>query len=143
MTILTHSPAETQAFAEVLGKQLKKGTCIAFAGGMGVGKTTFTRGLAKGMGLPDEVSSPTFALVNEYHGEGAISMYHFDMYRITSPEELETTGFWDYPLADAVFVIEWAENIANALPVDAIRITLTRISDDTRSITVEGGDFSC
>lgn len=143
MTILTHSPAETQAFAEALGRQLKKGTCIAYAGGMGVGKTTFTCGLAKGMGLPDAVSSPTFALVNEYHGENALSMYHFDMYRITSLEELETTGFWDYPLEDAVFVIEWAENIADALPADAIRITLTRIDDNTRSITVEGGDFSC
>ncbi|MGN0647917.1 MAG: tRNA (adenosine(37)-N6)-threonylcarbamoyltransferase complex ATPase subunit type 1 TsaE [Oscillospiraceae bacterium] len=143
MTILTHSPAETQAFAETLGRQMKKGTCIAFAGSMGAGKTTFTRGLAKGMGLPDEVSSPTFALVNEYHGEGAISMYHFDMYRVTSPEALETTGFWDYPLEDAVFVIEWAENIADAIPADAVRITITRIDDDTRSITVEGGNFSC
>lgn len=143
MTILTHSPAETQAFAEALGRQLKKGTCISFAGGMGAGKTTFTRGLAKGMGLPDEVSSPTFALVNEYHADGAISMYHFDMYRVTSPEALETTGFWDYPLEDAVFVIEWAENIADALPADAVRITITPIDDNTRSITVEGGDFSC
>lgn len=143
MTILTHSPAETQAFAETLGRQMKKGTCIAFAGSMGAGKTTFTRGLAKGMGLPDEVSSPTFALVNEYHGEGAISMYHFDMYRVTAPEALETTGFWDYPLEDAVFVIEWAENIADAIPADAVRITITRIDDDTRSITVEGGNFSC
>lgn len=143
MTILTHSPAETQAFAETLGRQMKKGTCIAFAGSMGAGKTTFTRGLAKGMGLPDEVSSPTFALVNEYHGEGAVSMYHFDMYRVTSPEALETTGFWDYPLEDAVFVIEWAENIADAIPADAVRITITRIDDDTRSITVEGGNFSC
>lgn len=143
MTILTYSPAETQTFAENLGRQLKKGTCIAFAGGMGVGKTTFTRGLAKGMGLPDAVSSPTFALVNEYHGEGVIPMYHFDMYRVTSPEALETTGFHDYPLEDAVFVIEWAENIADALPADAIHITLTRIDDNTRSITVEGGNFSC
>ncbi|MDD5946478.1 MAG: tRNA (adenosine(37)-N6)-threonylcarbamoyltransferase complex ATPase subunit type 1 TsaE [Oscillospiraceae bacterium] len=143
MTILTHSPAETQAFAETLGRQMKKGTCIAFEGSMGAGKTTFTRGLAKGMGLPDEVSSPTFALVNEYHGEGAVSMYHFDMYRVTSPEALETTGFWDYPLEDAVFVIEWAENIADAIPADAVRITITRIDDDTRSITVEGGNFSC
>lgn len=136
MTILTHSPAETQAFAETLGRQMKKGTCIAFAGSMGAGKTTFTRGLAKGMGLPDEVSSPTFALVNEYHGEGAISMYHFDMYRVTSPEALETTGFWDYPLEDAVFVIEWAENIADAIPADAVRITITRIDDDVSNMSI-------
>ena len=143
MTVVTHSPAETQAFAHKLGQQLKPGTCIAFAGGLGAGKTTFTRGLALGMGLPDTVSSPTFALVNEYHGDGAVSMYHFDMYRVTSPEALETTGFWDYPLEDGVFVIEWAENITDALPAQTIHITIEPIDDNTRRITVEGGDFSC
>ncbi len=143
MIVVTHSPAETQAFAHKLGQQLKPGTCIAFAGGLGAGKTTFTRGLALGMGLPDAVSSPTFALVNEYHGTGAVSMYHFDMYRVTSPEALETTGFWDYPLEDGVFVIEWAENITDALPAHTVHITIEPIDETTRRITVEGGDFSC
>lgn len=143
MTVITHSPAETQAFAKSLGETLTAGTCIAFAGGLGAGKTTFTRGLALGMGLPDAVSSPTFSLVNEYHGAGALSLYHFDMYRVTSSEALETTGFWDYPLEEAVFVIEWAENIADALPANAIHITIERIDEETRRITVEGGDCVC
>lgn len=143
MTVITHSPAETQAFAKKLGEKLTAGTCIAFAGGLGAGKTTFTRGLAQGMGLPDTVSSPTFSLVNEYHGAGALSLYHFDMYRVTSPEALETTGFWDYPLEEGVFVIEWAENILDALPQNAVHITIERIDDDSRRITVEGGDHLC
>lgn len=143
MTVITHSPAETQAFAKKLGETITAGTCIAFAGGMGAGKTTFTRGLAQGMRLPDAVSPPTFSLVNEYHGAGALSLYHFDMYRVTSPEALETTGFWDYPLEDSVFVIEWAENISDALPENALHITIERIDDNTRRITVEGGDALC
>ena len=88
----TASPAETIAFAEQLGKQLHAGDVIAYFGGLGVGKTTFTRGLAKGMGLPDVVSSPTFAIVQEYHGDG-LSLYHFDMYRIEGALDLESTGF--------------------------------------------------
>ena len=139
MTVITGSPAETQAFAQKLGKRLTAGTCIAFTGGLGMGKTTFTRGLALGMGLPDVVSSPTFSLVNEYHGEGCLSLYLFDMYRVDSPEALETTGFWDYPLQEAVFVIEWSEHIAEVLPKDTVFITIERIDDETRRITVEGG----
>ena len=98
----TASPAETIAFAEQLGKQLHAGDVIAYFGGLGVGKTTFTRGLAKGMGLPDVVSSPTFAIVQEYHGDG-LSLYHFDMYRIEGALDLESTGFYDYPLDEGVF----------------------------------------
>ena len=82
IVIQTHSAAETMQLAEQMGSLLQAGDCIAYFGGLGAGKTTFTRGLAKGMGLPDEVASPTFAIVNEYHGTGALSLYHFDMYRI-------------------------------------------------------------
>ena len=92
----TASPAETIAFAEQLGKQLHAGDVIAYFGGLGVGKTTFTRGLAKGMGLPDVVSSPTFAIVQEYHGDG-LSLYHFDMYRIEGALDLESTGSMTIP----------------------------------------------
>ena len=138
LSYTTNSPAETHALAKRIGAAVKPGTCIAFFGGMGAGKTTFTRGLAEGLGLPDLVSSPTFALVNEYHAAGCVSVYHFDMYRVTSPEALETTGFWDYPSEDSVFVIEWAENIADELPQPVLKITITGSGEQPRQITVEG-----
>ncbi|MBR5372238.1 MAG: tRNA (adenosine(37)-N6)-threonylcarbamoyltransferase complex ATPase subunit type 1 TsaE [Oscillospiraceae bacterium] len=136
-TAISNSPAETHEIAKQLGKTLRKGDCVAMLGNMGAGKTTFTRGLCEGIGLPDMVSSPTFALVNEYHAEGCISVYHFDMYRVTSPEALESTGFWDYPLSDGIFVIEWAENIMDSLPENCIRVTLTGSGDEPRTVTVE------
>lgn len=146
LSFTTNSPAETHTLAKRIGASVRRGTCIAFFGGMGAGKTTFTRGLAEGIGLPDIVSSPTFALVNEYHAAGCVSVYHFDMYRVTSPEALETTGFWDYPQEDSVFVIEWAENIAAELPQPLLKITITGSGDQPRKITVEGeeqlDDFS-
>ena len=138
ISFVSASPAETLAFAKRIGAALRPGTCVAFFGGLGAGKTTFTRGLAQGLGLPDTVSSPTFALVNEYHAPGCLSVYHFDMYRVTSPEALESTGFWDYPLADSVFVIEWAENIADELPQPVLKITITGSGEQPRQITVEG-----
>ena len=141
LSFTTHSPAETHALAKRIGAALRPGTCVAFFGGLGAGKTTFTRGLAEGLGLPDLVSSPTFALVNEYHAAGCISVYHFDMYRVTSPEALETTGFWDYPLEDSVFVIEWAENIEEDLPEPLLKITITGSGDQPRQITLEGDEL--
>lgn len=141
LSFTTETPAQTHALAKKIGAALRPGTCVAFFGGLGAGKTTFTRGLAEGLGLPDIVSSPTFALVNEYHAAGCISVYHFDMYRVNSPEALETTGFWDYPLEDSVFVIEWAENIADELPEPLLRITISGSGDGPRQITVEGDDL--
>ncbi|MBQ5335707.1 MAG: tRNA (adenosine(37)-N6)-threonylcarbamoyltransferase complex ATPase subunit type 1 TsaE [Oscillospiraceae bacterium] len=143
MQITTHTPAETARFAAGIGRRLRPGTVVACFGGMGAGKTAFTRGLCEGIGLPDLVSSPTFALVNEYHAAGRMSVYHFDMYRVTSPDALETTGFWDYPLEDAVFVIEWAENIPEALAAlscPVLRVTITGNGDLPRGITVEGDE---
>lgn len=134
---ITHSPEETISIAEKIGKLLRAGDCIAYYGDLGAGKTTFTRGIAKGLGLPDEVSSPTFAIVNEYHGKGSISLYHFDMYRIESSDELETTGFYDYPMEESIFAVEWSENIEDVFPKDVIRIKMERVSDDTRKITIE------
>lgn len=135
------SPVKTQEFAEKIGRSLRRGTCITFFGGLGAGKTTFTHGLARGLGLPDVVSSPTFALVNEYHADGCISLYHFDMYRVTSEEALETTGFWDYPLEESVFVIEWAENIMESLPNARIEIRIEGMGDAPREITVTGEEL--
>ena len=119
----------------------RRGIALVISAPSGAGKTTFTRGLAEGLGLPDIVSSPTFALVNEYHAPGCVSVYHFDMYRVTSPEALETTGFWDYPLEDSVFVIEWAENIADDLPEPLVKITITGSGDRPRQITLEGDEL--
>lgn len=138
MRVITGSPEETIAFAEKIGSMLKKGDIIAYKGGLGAGKTTFTRGIAAGLGLKDEVTSPTFAIVNEYHGK--INLYHFDMYRIMDSGELEATGFYDYPQEESVFAVEWSENIEDILPPETIYITIERIDDETREITVEGDE---
>lgn len=139
ISLSTASPEDTIAFAEQIGKLLRGGDIIAYRGGLGAGKTTFTRGIALGMGLPDEVSSPTFALVNEYRGKG-LTLYHFDMYRIMNAEALETTGFYDYISEDAVIVCEWSENIADCLPENVITITIETIGENVRKITVEGDE---
>ena len=136
--IITTSPEETIEFAKKIGAVLKKGDVIAYKGGLGAGKTTFTRGLAMGAGLEDEVYSPTFALINEYAGD--VNIYHFDMYRIENTDDLETTGFFDYPMEDSIFVIEWSENIIDALPENTIFIQINRIDVETREIIIEGDE---
>ena len=138
-TFKTTSTSQTEKLAENLSHILKKGDTIAFFGGMGMGKTAFVRGLAKGLLVRDEVSSPTFAIVNEYRGD--IPIYHFDMYRVTSFDDLYTTGFFDYLDAESgIIACEWSENIENALPENAIKITFERISDDERVITIKGDE---
>ena len=142
-TFRTSSPEQTIALGREIGKRLRGGEVIAYRGGLGTGKTTITRGISDGLGLGDEVTSPTFALVNEYRKKDCkISLIHFDMYRITSGEDLETTGFFDYMDEDTVLAVEWSENIDDDLPDDCIRITINRISDDERELTIEtcGGD---
>ena len=141
MRKITHSPEETIKLGKEIGSKLKGGDIIAFVGGLGAGKTTFTRGLAIGMGLGDEVTSPTFALVNEYRGK--INLYHFDMYRIMNAESLETTGFYDYMSDDNVLAIEWSENIKDCLDKNTIYITINRIDDDTREFIIDGGERFC
>lgn len=135
----TNSAAETIALGEKIGGLLKGGDLIAYSGDLGAGKTTITRGISIGMGLGDEVTSPTFALVNEYRGAG-LSLIHFDMYRINSSADLETTGFFDYMDEDSVLAVEWSENIAEEIPDNAIRIDIQRVDDDTRVITIETYD---
>ena len=137
--IHTYSPEETAAAAEKIGELLRGGDVIAYKGGLGAGKTTFTRGLAVGMGLPDEVHSPTFSLVNEYRGGGRV-MYHFDMYRIMNAEALETTGFYDFLSEDSVIVCEWSENISECLPVNTITIRIDHCGENEREISVEGDE---
>ena len=138
MEYLCHSPAETEALGERLGKQLRPGAVIAYEGGLGMGKTAFTRGLARGLGCRGRVTSPTFTVVNEY--EGRIPLFHFDMYRLDSADELFDIGWDDYLERGGVCAVEWSENVEDALQ-DAIRITIEKDSlvPDTRHITIEGG----
>lgn len=134
---VTNSVAETEELAAKLAGKLKAGTVLAFFGGMGMGKTAFTRGLARGLGIDSFVNSPTFAIVNDYGGNPPL--VHFDMYRVTSWEDLYTTGFFDYMDMGAVIAVEWSENIENALPTDAVRITIKQGSaENERVINIDG-----
>ena len=139
MENLTHSAAETEALGCRLGCALAPGTVIAYRGGLGMGKTAFTRGLARGLGCRSRVTSPTFTIVNEY--EGPTPLFHFDMYRLASSEDLFDIGWEDYLSRGGVCAVEWSEQVADALPEDAVTVTLARHPDhdDWRIITVEGG----
>lgn len=137
--IISKSTEDTEKIGELIAEKLCGNEVIALFGGLGMGKTAFTRGLCRGLGVNDGVSSPTFALVNEYHGK--YNIYHFDMYRVTSWEDLYSTGFFDY-LDNGVLVIEWSENIEGALPENAIRINISKGgSDDERTFEIEGVDI--
>ena len=133
----TTSPRETELLGERLARQLMGGEVLALFGGMGMGKTAFTRGLARGLDVQDPVSSPTFALVNEYAGR--LPLYHFDMYRVTSWDDLYSTGFFDYLETGGVLVIEWSENIEEALPENTVKIIFKRGNgENDREIEIEG-----
>ena len=137
MVFHTQSPEETKAAARQVAALLRPGDLIAYRGGMGAGKTTFTAGLAQGLGSEAWVSSPTFALVNEY--QGRLTVEHFDMYRVESWDDLYSTGFFDYLGSDCILVIEWSENIAGALPEDAITIDIQPGErENDRVITISG-----
>ena len=137
---ISNSVEQTEKFAENFGKQLKAGAIIAYIGGLGMGKTAFTHGLCRVLGIDDsEVSSPTFSLVNQYEGE-EFSLFHFDMYRINGVEDLESTGFFDYMDMNGVMAIEWSENISWALPPATIYVDISSIQNmpDSRKIIIEG-----
>ena len=131
--------SDTEAIAERLGSKLHSGNVVAYFGGLGMGKTAFTRGLAKGMGITADVASPTFAIVNDYGGNPPL--VHFDMYKVESWDDLYSSGFFDYLDMGAVLAVEWSENIENALPDDTIRVTIEKgENDNQRIITIEGID---
>ena len=134
---ITHSPAETEAVGEALAKTLRPGTVLAFRGDLGAGKTAFTRGLGRGLGCTERVTSPTYTIVNEYTS-GRLPLFHFDMYRLRSSEDLFDIGWEDYLERGGVCAVEWSENVADALD-GAIWITIEKTGDDSRKITVEGG----
>lgn len=139
ITLTSHSASETEQIAARLAKSIKGTEVIALFGGLGMGKTAFTRGFASALGVVDGVSSPTFALVNEYRGK--FNIYHFDMYRVTDWDDLYSTGFFDY-LDNGVIVIEWSENIEGALPQNAIRITISKgDGDNERIFEIEGAQL--
>ena len=136
---ITNGESETEALGCRLGQALEPGTVIAYTGDLGAGKTAFTRGLAKGLGVTDRVTSPTFTIVNEYEG-GRMPLFHFDMYRLGSSDELYDIGWEDYIARGGVCAVEWSENVDDALEDDTIRIDIRRgDNDDQRRITVENG----
>ena len=138
MQYITNSPAETEAIGAALGKIIPPGAIIAYRGDLGAGKTAFTRGLARGLGCREIVTSPTYTIVNEYLG-GRIPLFHFDMYRLRSSDDLFDIGWEDYLDRGGVCAVEWSENVDDAME-DAIYITIEKLGEDARCITIEGGD---
>ena len=139
MEFVTNSPEETEELGERLGRALSPGDVVAFTGDLGAGKTAFTRGIARGLGIGDRVTSPTFAIVNEYEG-GRLPLFHFDMYRLTSSDELFDIGWEDYLARGGVCAVEWSENVTEAME-GAVSVTIDVLGENTRRITISGGDF--
>ena len=138
MEFLTNSPEETERVGVSLGKILPPGTVIAYEGDLGAGKTAFTRGLARGLGYTEPVTSPTYTIVNEYLG-GRLPLFHFDMYRLASSDDLGEIGWEDYLERGGICAVEWSENVADALE-NAIRIRIEKTGEESRRITIEGGE---
>ena len=138
MTFLSNSPAETEAIGAALGAILAPGTVIAYRGDLGAGKTAFTRGLARGLGYAEPVTSPTYTIVNEYLG-GRLPLFHFDMYRLASSDDLWDIGWEDYLERGGVCAVEWSENVEDAME-DAIWVTIQKTGEESRRITLEGGE---
>lgn len=138
MEFITHSPQETEAVGEKLAQQLRPGTILAYEGDLGAGKTAFTRGLARGLGAADPVTSPTYTIVNEYLS-GRLPLFHFDMYRLSCADDLWDIGWEDYLDRGGVCAVEWSENVEDAMD-GAIRIRIEKLGQDARRITIEGGE---
>ncbi len=138
----TKNVSETEEIGKKLGSRLKNGDVVAYFGSMGMGKTAFTRGLAEGLGIDSKnVSSPTFALVHEYKSKDKI-LYHFDMYRISTWDDLYTTGYFDYLDANQILAVEWSENIENALPQTAVKVYFSAgVNENERKINIIGVDI--
>ena len=140
MVYFTNSPEETERLAAAWAKLLRPGTVIAYRGDLGAGKTAFTRGLARGLGIVDPVTSPTYTIVNEYL-DGRIPLFHFDMYRLHSADDLFDIGWDDYLERGGICAVEWSENVADALE-DPFVVTIEKVDETTRKITFEGG-YGC
>ena len=144
MEFITTTPAETEAVGAALAAKLSPGAVIAYRGDLGAGKTAFTRGLARGLGIQDPVTSPTYTIVNEYLG-GRLPLFHFDMYRLHSADDLFDIGWDDYLERQGICAVEWSENVEDALE-DPLTVTIEKTGEESRKITLEGGpnlaDFS-
>ena len=137
MEYMTNAPEETEALGEELGKLLRSGTVLAYLGDLGAGKTAFTRGLARGLGCRETVTSPTYTIVNEYLG-GRLPLFHFDMYRLTSSDDLWDIGWEDYLDRQGVCAVEWSENVPEAM-AGALTVRIEKLGDSVRRITIDGG----
>ena len=138
MEFVTHSREETEALGARLANALSEGRVVAFTGDLGAGKTAFVSGMARALGVEKRVTSPTFTIVNEYEG-GRLPLFHFDMYRLDSADELFHVGWEDYLARGGVCAVEWSENVAEAIEDDAVRVSIVRgDGDNDRVITVEG-----
>ncbi len=141
MVYITNSEEETEALGAKIAAGLPDGAVVAFYGELGSGKTAFVRGMARGMGIDALVNSPTFTIVNEYIGPR--SLFHFDMYRLGSADELYDIGWEDYLGRNGVCAVEWSENVAEAFEGDEVVVTFRKLDENTREITIEGGDGIC
>ena len=137
MEFITNSPIETEKVGEALGKVLKPGAILAYEGDLGAGKTAFTRGLARGLGATEQVTSPTYTIVNEYLS-GRMPLFHFDMYRLASSDDLWDIGWEDYLERGGVCAVEWSENVADAME-GAITVCIQKCGEESRKITITGG----
>ena len=138
MEFTSHSPEETEKIGAALGQVIPAGSIIAYRGDLGAGKTAFTRGLAKGLGCGEMVTSPTYTIVNEYLG-GRCPLFHFDMYRLRSSDDLFDIGWDDYLERGGICAVEWSENVDDAME-DAIYVTIEKLGENSRRITIEGGE---
>ena len=139
MEFYTASAQETERLGQRLGQRLKPGAVIAYSGDLGAGKTAFTRGLSRGLGIEDPITSPTYTIVNEYPGK--IPLFHFDMYRLGSSEDLFDIGWEDYLSRGGVCAVEWSENVPEAFDGSEIRVSIEKCSDNARKITIEGASL--
>ena len=134
------SEQDTEALGRALVQRLQPGAVVAFTGDLGAGKTAFVRGMAQGLGIPQRVTSPTFTIVNEYEG-GRLPLFHFDMYRLGSADELFDIGWEDYLDRGGVCAVEWSENVPEAFDGSEIRVSIEKCSDNARKITIEGASL--
>ena len=138
MEFITNSPEETEFLGEKLAKTLNPGTILAYRGDLGAGKTAFTRGLARGLDCREQVTSPTYTIVNEYLG-GRLPLFHFDMYRLRSADDLFDIGWDDYLERGGICAVEWSENVWEAME-DPIVVTIEKTGENSRRITIEGSE---
>ena len=138
MQVVSNSVEETERLGAAMAEKLPAGSVVAFSGDLGAGKTAFVRGMARGLGVTERVTSPTFTIVNEYEG-GRLPLFHFDLYRLGSADELFDIGWEDYLARGGICAVEWSENVAEAIENDAIRVSIRRGAEENdRIITVKG-----